>query len=629
MRASVRQYVPWILLFLIGAPYGALCQGAFFNYSKYLTGPPSTLSVWIESVNRTTGAASVNGVDMGALAGPFEWLWGDGTSEFSWFPATHTYTDLTQNYHLRVISHYDGGGHDTADAVMHFVPPSIAPVALPAMTAAFVPASMIPLGTRLYDPPAELVPFDDSFFPAVPRSTVEYILSIAAAKEMDFTNDNVYLYNGKFEQYMFRDPAFSGAYSLWFLDPVCFGAGDDFIGERIGYSSLFHEMGHNFSLNTPPVYSFGGNTDGPASSILTESVAQIYQHAAGFEIINGYLALGLPEDVMVDIRQDVVNTIKNVRVFYEQYVSAGMPYTSWDVEGTPENEAFGTFMTIAYKFCEHAESAGEGYRQPLKRMMTLLQLFDADLGARYAKNDNTAEADIFRSTLMVTALSFAFESDLRAEFRALNFPVDDATYTELYTKAVPVELVRFEASVMQQDVVLCWKTATEVNNYGFEIERSLKVEGSGASCVWTKIGFVEGRGTSNVPTTYSFSDHGLRGGSYAYRLRQIDRDGRFTYSEPVECTLRLDAGEYALSRNYPNPFNPMTELTFALQTPGRARLAVYNMLGEEVATLFDRQTEAGRLYRVAFDGSRFASGVYLAVLRASGRYEVRKMTLMK
>jgi hypothetical protein len=92
-------------------------------------------------------------------------------------------------------------------------------------------------------------------------------------------------------------------------------------------------------------------------------------------------------------------------------------------------------MTIAYEFCTHAEQAGTGYRSPVKRLVELLQLFDPEFHRRYDQHHNTAEADAFRSTLMVSALSYAFRQDLRPEFRAFRFPIDDALYTELNRRA--------------------------------------------------------------------------------------------------------------------------------------------------------------------------------------------------
>lgn len=106
-----------------------------------------------------------------------------------------------------------------------------------------------------------------------------------------------------------------------------------------------------------------------------------------------------------------------VRGSYENYVNSGMKFTSWNNPATPTDETFDTFMTIAYEFSAHAENSELEYRIPLKRMMSLLQTFGENDRARYDQYNNTPAGETFRSTLMVAALSYAFETDLRAEFR--------------------------------------------------------------------------------------------------------------------------------------------------------------------------------------------------------------------
>jgi hypothetical protein len=258
------------------------------------------------------------------------------------------------------------------------------------------------------------------------------VLTASAEIQRDFCNDKLYLFSGKFEQYMFRDSTFNGAYSLWSTNPVAFGVGDVLMNMGLDFSSLFHEMGHNTTLNSPAGFYYGGKVDGSANAIYSESLAQIFQHSTGYEIVNNYKNYGLSEDLMIEIRQEVTRTLKFVRSKYEQYLGSGKPFASWNDPSTPADETFLTFMTIAYKFCEHAENSGQGYRLPTKRMMNLLQGFCQDWADRYDRLHNTAEADTFRSTLMATALSYAFSSDLRDEFRDLDFPVDDQVYLELY-----------------------------------------------------------------------------------------------------------------------------------------------------------------------------------------------------
>jgi hypothetical protein len=117
---------------------------------------------------------------------------------------------------------------------------------------------------------------------------------------------------------------------------------------------------------------------------------------------------------------------------YNNYVAAGASFSSWNPENGEPDPTLGTISTLAWMFIEHAEQQGQGYQTPAQRMMQLLQLFDSSMLASYAPTENTQAAATFRSTLMVTALSYAFSQDLRSEFMSLNFPIDDPTFEQLY-----------------------------------------------------------------------------------------------------------------------------------------------------------------------------------------------------
>jgi hypothetical protein len=188
---------------------------------------------------------------------------------------------------------------------------------------------------------------------------------------------------------------------------------------------------------------------------------------------------------------------------------------------------------------------------------------------------------------------------------------------------LPVELTSFNAAIRNGLVDLKWETATEVNNYGFEVERKT------ASADWSKIGFVEGHGSTNSPKYYSYSDKPEGTGKIAYRLKQIDNDGQFEYSPEVEVLVDNLPNGFVLEQNYPNPFNPETSIRFALKEDTKATLKVYNSLGAEIATLFDGTAEAGRYYDVKFGGSELASGFYIYKLVAGEYVSVKKMLLMK
>ncbi len=193
---------------------------------------------------------------------------------------------------------------------------------------------------------------------------------------------------------------------------------------------------------------------------------------------------------------------------------------------------------------------------------------------------------------------------------------------------VPVELQSFTAQVTESNVQLLWSTATETNNSGFEILRSTQNNNNG----WKKISFVPGFGTSTEVHHYSLIDEALQPGNYQYRLKQIDFDGTFDYSDIIEVTV-VAPTIFSLEQNYPNPFNPSTKIKFEI--PGQARndnrlvtLKVYDVLGNEVAILVNEQKQAG-IYEVEFDGTELPSGIYLYQLKAGNFVETKKMILLK
>ncbi|MCZ6702595.1 MAG: T9SS type A sorting domain-containing protein, partial [Ignavibacteria bacterium] len=187
---------------------------------------------------------------------------------------------------------------------------------------------------------------------------------------------------------------------------------------------------------------------------------------------------------------------------------------------------------------------------------------------------------------------------------------------------LPVELAYFTGILNGNKVELRWRTETEVNNYGFEIERSTK------DTDWIFIGFVEGNGNSNSPKQYSFNDNDIiLSGEYYYRLKQIDNDGTYEYSDVV--TIEVDApNNFYLSQNYPNPFNPETRIDFKIPLKQLVTIRVYNTLGEQVAELVNEVKEAGS-YAVTFYGTNLSSGVYIYRLQTSSFATNMKMILLK
>jgi photosystem II stability/assembly factor-like uncharacterized protein len=186
---------------------------------------------------------------------------------------------------------------------------------------------------------------------------------------------------------------------------------------------------------------------------------------------------------------------------------------------------------------------------------------------------------------------------------------------------VPVELTTFSATATGNNVYLTWSTGTEMNNSGFNIERSTN------NSEWENIGFVPGFGTTTEPRTYSFNDAQVNQGIYSYRLKQIDFDGSFEYSEVVRVEV-LNPNGYLLAQNYPNPFNPSTTIEFSVPGNDLVNLTVYNLLGEKVAELVNEVLTSGQ-HTVNFNATGLASGIYIVKMTAGSFVESRKMNLLK
>ncbi len=211
-------------------------------------------------------------------------------------------------------------------------------------------------------------------------------------------------------------------------------------------------------------------------------------------------------------------------------------------------------------------------------------------------------------------------TDIDGQTRDAFFPYMGAD--EIVVQPLPAELTNFCASTRGPSVELTWSTATETNNYGFEVERRELQKSE-----WMKVGFVAGHGTSTIPQTYSYTDASVTSGTFVYRLKQIDNTGLFKYSQSAEVTMGLPQA-FELSQNYPNPFNPSTTLSVMLSKPQYVRLAVYNMVGQEVSILADENLAAG-VYQYTFNAYNLASGTYFARIQTQEFTKIVKMLLMK
>ena len=189
----------------------------------------------------------------------------------------------------------------------------------------------------------------------------------------------------------------------------------------------------------------------------------------------------------------------------------------------------------------------------------------------------------------------------------------------------PVELAGFTSTVNRNLIILNWTTVSELNNTGFDIERSdVKGQKSGE---WYKVGNVSGNGTTNSQMNYTYTDR-ANTGTYSYRLKQIDLNGNFEYfnlSNEVEVGV---PESYALSQNYPNPFNPSTKINYDLQTDGKVSITLYDITGKQASVIVNEMKTAG-YYTVSFNASNLSSGMYFYRMEAGNFVSVKKMLLIK
>lgn len=194
--------------------------------------------------------------------------------------------------------------------------------------------------------------------------------------------------------------------------------------------------------------------------------------------------------------------------------------------------------------------------------------------------------------------------------------------TNSFVNPIPVELVGFSATVDGSDVVLNWATASETNNAGFDVQ--MRSDDNS----FESLGFADGHGTTTEAQSYAYRVADLEPGTYTFRLKQLDFDGQFEYTFEVEATVGV-VGTYELSDVYPNPFNPQAQFNLAIGTDQSVTIAVYDVMGRQVATIYEGQLASGEAHQFTIDGSSLASGAYL--VRISGEHfsDTRRITLLK
>jgi hypothetical protein len=343
-----------------------------------------------------------------------------------------------------------------------------------------------------------------------------------------------------------------------------------------------------------------------------------------YDIITNQDQVQIYEGVMVDVDQQVTNTllrasgyIKDNRIPPQGFTTIHPSYDTTAIVGS----AFSDENFNKENLVEGTGSDIIDYRFPVTLQSTY-KIF----------------AEVCFQTIkpkVVDQLAAISEPDINQftsmYFNQQNIPfIVNSDSINVEISVVPVELTSFTVTDQGSNVALNWVTKTEINNQGFEVQRILKSELQNEN--WKTIGFVNGNGTSTEIHNYSFTDINPSLGKTYYRLKQIDYSGEITYSEMILIDIVLPL-QFKIAQNYPNPFNPSTKINYQISVPSKVSIKVFDVLGNELATLVDDYKSVGN-YDISFDASCLASGLYFYKMEVTSNNknvfrEVRKMLLLK
>lgn len=350
-------------------------------------------------------------------------------------------------------------------------------------------------------------------------------------------------------------------------------------------------------------------TSMPGGSWKSASVVDLNNDGKKEIVVAGF-TVGNQKVWLIQEEADTIKSITEIANLGSTLSATGriMGGTAGDLDGNGKLDfIFGNRDAVPNAQIVRLEYLGGDIATPANYAISVL---DNALLAKGGRWDELAIANVDEDVDMEVLYSSGYTTDDLAPIQILD-----------PTGKLPVELKSFSASVASGAVELNWATATELNNRGFEIQRK-------SAAGFISIAFIDGKGTTSEAHSYKFVDNGAAFGKNIYRLKQVNFDGTFEYSNEAEVNFTTPS-KFALDQNYPNPFNPATTITYSLAAPSKVTLSVYNMLGEEVAVLVRGQLLDQGTHSVRFDASTLPSGAYVYRLQAGDMVISKKMTLTK
>jgi hypothetical protein len=237
--------------------------------------------------------------------------------------------------------------------------------------------------------------------------------------------------------------------------------------------------------------------------------------------------------------------------------------------------------------------------------------------AGFAPSNNNYWADVLFTP---SAYSFSFTSITDAGACSISgSPLQQLNVFSPNCSTLPVTLMRLSATSDRKDITVSWSTASEIDNDGFEIQRSSNGR------VWEGITYVKGKGNSTAVSNYSYVDKGLFPQTYFYRLKQVDIDKKYKFSSIVTASIDGKA-ETVLGQNYPNPFRSETLIPYTLGKKSKVNLTVFDLNGRAMKVLINGTQNAGS-HNQYFYSNQLAPGVYYYRLTTDEGTSVKKLTV--
>lgn len=302
-----------------------------------------------------------------------------------------------------------------------------------------------------------------------------------------------------------------------------------------------------------------------------------------------------------------INFVAYLKSSYDEYRTWGGSWSGVDISLTPSFTTQGSTAHMELSIPWNSISSGNGKPSYFR---IVFYMTNGNSGSIYAYGESpTGNPDGSTSSPIITNWWGGY---------SVTDGVDPSATSDA---ALPVELTSFIAVTNNDSVNLNWETATEVNNYGFEILRSSNIND------WTKIGFVNGNGNSNSPKHYLFVDHPTGAVNFQYKLKQIDFDGAFEYSPVINVELETPPN-FSIQQNYPNPFNPSTTIEYQLPQKSYVTIKVFDSIGNELNTLVSGYKDVGN-HQIKFNAEDYSSGVYFYTIKTDNFIKTNKMLLIK